>query len=92
MLQEQITDTISRLGGEYVACLPLDSRFQRSNPAEAKTYREIKIRSMTSEGNKVIGSLSQDLTACRKLLRRMNKDKAKAKFIILFGKFLLICY
>jgi hypothetical protein len=74
--------------------LPLDQRFEGSNPAvDDEILRAIKIRSTTS-----LGSAVKPSAPCRKILRRVKepyeyeKDTSLAKFSISLAMLLLLCY
>jgi hypothetical protein len=67
------------LGGLVIACLPLDTRFAGSNPAEDDGFlRVIKIRSTTSFGGEVSRrSHVADLRHIKKNLTSMKEMSCK---------------
>jgi hypothetical protein len=75
-------------------CLPLDRRFEGSNPAEAMDFEGRKNLQHTFLRREVKPSVQcrKILRHVKKSLRSMRQDTAKIKLIISFAKFLLICY
>jgi hypothetical protein len=63
----------STLGGLVVACLPLDPRFEGSNPAEDNVFlRAIKIWNIISFGGEVKLSVP-----CCKILQHVKEPSSK---------------
>jgi hypothetical protein len=82
-----------RLSGVIVSVLTIGPKVHRFKPGRGNAFlRAIKIRTMSSFGGEVKPSAPcrKTLQYVKKSLRGMNTSKAKV--IICFPKFLLICY